>query len=32
MCSYLFKQEDECSQTLKQAAKEEAENKLDTYQ
>ena len=32
MCSYLSKQEDECSQAMKQAVKEVFENNLDNYQ
>ena len=32
MCSYLSKQEDECSQAMKQAVKEAVENNLGNYQ
>ena len=32
MCSYLSKQEDKCSQAMKQAVKEAFENNLDNYQ
>lgn len=32
MCSYLSKQEDECSKAMKQAVKESAQNNLDNYQ
>ena len=32
MCSYLSKQEEECSQAMKQAVKEVFENNLDNYQ
>ena len=32
MCSYMLKQEDECSQAMKQAVKESAESQLDSYQ
>ena len=32
MCSYMSKQEDECSQAMKQAVKEAAESHLDSYQ
>ena len=32
MCSYLSKQEDECSQAMKQAVKEAAENDYDKFQ
>ena len=32
MCSYLSKQEDECSQAMKQAVREAYESKLDSYQ
>ena len=32
MCSYMSKQEDGCSQAMKQAVKEAAERHLDSYQ
>ena len=32
MCSYLSKQEDECSQAMKQAVTEAVENNLANYQ